>query len=191
MFAEKQIQYEKFVVDYQPRLMAYVLHFVDNRSDAQDILQESFITLWTKYLNRSAVEYPQLIFRITRNKCLDYLKHRKVVDSYFEPIRSFGEERLYNCDFGLGGADSRYIYEELQSQVDSILDTLPDKCREVFVMSRFKKMKNREIAEKLGISVSMVEKHIRRGLGAFTEALGDNTPLLWILVMSWEMMDKM
>lgn len=52
-------------------------------------------------------------------------------------------------------------------------------------------MKNREIAEHLGISVSMVEKHIRRALNAFTEALNENTPLLFLLVMSWKMMDRM
>lgn len=90
-----------------------------------------------------------------------------------------------------GGADSKCIYEELQSQVDKVLDSLPERCREVFILSRFKKMKNREIAEHLGISVSMVEKHIRKALNAFTEALNENTPLLFLLVMSWKMMDKM
>lgn len=189
MSAEKQMQYEKFVIDYQPRLMAYVSHFVANKNDAQDILQESFLILWTKYPGSSPVDYPKLIFRITRNKCLDYLKHRRVTDRHFEPLPCSGEEKLFNYDFGLGGADSRYIYEELQSQVDEVLDSLPEKCREVFMLSRFKKLKNREIAERLGISVSMVEKHIRKALGAFTEALNENTPLLWLLVMSWKMMD--
>lgn len=191
MFAEKQIQYEKFVVDYQPRLMAYVSHFVDNRNDAQDVLQECFLILWTKYSGSPSSEYPKIIFRIVRNKCLDYLKHRKVAVSRFEPLPLSGEERLFNLDFGLGGADSKCIYEELQSQVDKVLDSLPERCREVFMLSRFKKMKNREIAEHLGISVSMVEKHIRKALNAFTEALNENTPLLFLLVMSWKMMDKM
>lgn len=190
MSSEKLIQYEKFVVDYQPRLMAYVLHFVDDRSDAQDILQDSFLSLWTKYSGNPEREYPKLIFRITRNKCLDYLKHRKIADSHFEPLPPYGDEKLFNYDFGLG-ADSKYIYQELQSQVDEVLDSLPEKCREVFMLSRFKRMKNREIAEHLGISVAMVEKHIRKALGAFSEALNDNTPLLWLLVLSWEMMDNM
>jgi len=181
---EKYIQYERFVVDYQPRLLAYVEHFVSDGNDARDILQDAFITLWTKYSGKSSGEYPKLIFRITRNKCLDYLKRRKIEDARFEPLPKTGEELLFNCDFGLG-ADSGYIYEELEAQVEGILDTLPEKCREVFVLSRFKKMKNREIAQHLGISVSMVEKHIRRALGAFTEALNENTPLLWLLVMSW------
>ncbi|MDE5731497.1 MAG: sigma-70 family RNA polymerase sigma factor [Bacteroidales bacterium] len=74
--------------------------------------------------------------------------------------------------------------------MDKVLDSLPERCREVFMLSRFKKMKNREIAEHLGISVSMVEKHIRKALNAFTEALNENTPLLFLLVMSWKMMDK-
>ncbi len=191
MFAERQIQYEKFVVDYQPRLMAYVSHFVDNRNDAKDILQDAFLMLWTRYSSCPPDELPKLIFRITRNKCIDYLKHRKVHDSHFESMAAAGEERLYNYDFGLGGADSGYIYEELQSQVNAILSTLPAKCREVFVLSRFKKMKNKEIAEHLNISVSMVEKHIRKALNVFTDALSDSTPLLWLLVMSWKMMDKL
>ncbi|MDE7127907.1 MAG: sigma-70 family RNA polymerase sigma factor, partial [Bacteroidales bacterium] len=126
-----------------------------------------------------------------RNKCLDYLKHKKVTGSRFEPLPLLGEEKLFNLDFGWGGADSKCIYEELQSQVDEVLDSLPERCREVFLLSRFRKMKNREIAEHLGISVSMVEKHIRRALNAFTEALNENTPLLFLLVMSWKMMGRM
>lgn len=103
MFAEKQIQYEKFVVDYQPRLMAYVSHFVDNRNDAQDVLQECFLILWTKYSGSPSSEYPKIIFRIVRNKCLDYLKHKKVTGSRFEPLPLLGEEKLFNLDFGWGG----------------------------------------------------------------------------------------
>lgn len=174
------------MVDYYPRLMAWCERFVEDRNDAQDILQESFLTLWTKYSEKPQEELPSLIFTIARNRCLDWLKHCKVRDSRFEPLPQIGEERLYNYDFGLA-ADSGYLYDELQVQIDNVLESLPDKCRQVFILSRFNKMKNREIAELLGISVSMVEKHIRKALAAFSQAIDQSTPLLMILVSIWSM----
>ena len=74
-----------------------------------------------------------------------------------------------------------YLYEKTTS-INIISNT-----HTWFILSRFNKMKNREIAELLGISVSMVEKHIRKALAAFSQAIDQSTPLLMILVSIWSM----
>ena len=51
------------------------------------------------------------------------------------------------------------------------MDSLPERCREVFLLSRFQGLKNREIAERLHISLHTVERHIQRALRIFAEAL--------------------
>lgn len=67
-----------------------------------------------------------------------------------------GEERIYSYDF-LSDAEQPCLYEELQREVQKAVDALPDRCREVFRMSRFEGLKNREIAARLGISETAVE----------------------------------
>ena len=78
-----------------------------------------------------------------------------------------GEERLYNLCFSYNEAEYPYLYQELEREIQRITDSLPQRCREVFILSRFQGMKNREIAERLHISLQAVEKHIQKALRIF------------------------
>ena len=107
-----------------------------------------------------------------RNACLNYLKHNGVVARHEleYTARMRGEERIYSYDF-LSDAEQPCLYEELQREVQKAVDALPDRCREVFRMSRFEGLKNREIAARLGISETAVEKHLARAVGRLGEHL--------------------
>ena len=72
-------------------------------------------------------------------------------------------EPLYNADF-LGAPDHQLLYDELQHSIDRALDTLPQRTADIFRMSRYESLKNREIAQQLGISTTAVEKHISKAL---------------------------
>lgn len=56
------------------------------------------------------------------------------------------------------------LYDELQHSIDRALDTLPQRTADIFRMSRYESLKNREIAQQLGISTTAVEKHISKAL---------------------------
>ena len=68
------------------------------------------------------------------------------------------------------------------------MDSLPERCREVFFLSRFQGLKNREIAERLHISLHTVERHIQRALRIFAEVLEHEQSIyLQILILAWLM----
>ena len=99
-----------------------------------------------------------------------------------------GEERLYNYDFSFAENGHPYLYQELEQQIQRIMDSLPERCREVFLLSRFQGLKNREIAERLHISLHTVERHIQRALRIFAEALErEQSVYLQILILAWLM----
>ena len=81
-----------------------------------------------------------------------------------------GESGLDELDVCIRTLVADHIEEEVQlsqlsEEIDCcISDSLPQRCREVFILSRFQGMKNREIAERLNISVKTVEKHIGAAL---------------------------
>lgn len=181
--------FEQLYISYQPRLIAYALRFVNNPVEAQDLVQDCFMNLWNRHASLGQEQAPMLLFVMLRNRCLDYLKHKKTVNKYTLSYLSKmkGEERLYNYDFAYNETERPYLYQELEHQIQTILDRLPERCREVFIMSRFQGLKNREIAEQLHISAQAVEKHIQKALRTFADALSDKPVYLQVLILTWLM----
>ena len=92
----------------------------------------------------AAVSVSSLLFAMVRNGCLKYLKHLSIVEKHqIEYLASVdGEERLYYSDFALDAAH-KLLYDELQEQINIVIGQLPERSREIFLMSRFKGLKNR------------------------------------------------
>lgn len=174
-------------MNYQPRLVAYADSIVKDHSTALDMVQDTFFTFWKKYPRQDEKSAARLLFAMTRNRCINYLKRERLLNhvdlSFLDDIQK--TEKLFGLDFYYDAPDSPLIRKEVENQVEKVLSLLPDRCREVFIMSRFKGMKNREIAEKLGISQTAVEKHIRRALASFTkEAKEQHSPAFSLFVLS-------
>lgn len=170
-----------------PRLLGYAVRFVENEEVALDIVQECFLNFWEKRNLLVAVSVTSLLFAMVRNSCLNYLKHEAVVEKHrIEYLAKVGgEERLYYADFA---PDAGYglLYEELEQQIKSVIDNLPERCREVFVLSRFENLKNREIAEQLRISTTAVEKQIAKALDIFARHFKEKYPMdVCIVVLAW------
>ncbi|WP_075559333.1 RNA polymerase sigma-70 factor [Parabacteroides timonensis] len=176
---------------YYPRLRGYASRFVKDQEAIRDIIQESFLKFWEKRQLIEAISVSSLLFAMVRNACLNYLKHIQIVEQHnVEYLATLpGKEELYSLDFNLT-PECTLLYKELQEQVDTVVNTLPPRCREVFIMSRFDKKKNREIAETLGISTTAVEKHIAKALMTFSKYFKDKYPLdIYIVVIAWLLSD--
>ena len=152
-----EADFECFFRRYYPRLVNYAARFVAGHETARDLVQDSFARLWERRCELRELDLASLLFTMVRNACLNYLKHNGVVARHEleYTARMRGEERIYSYDF-LSDAEQPCLYEEL---------------REVFRMSRFEGLKNREIAARLGISETAVEKHLARAVGRLGEHL--------------------
>lgn len=181
------IAFEFLFKRFYPRLLGYAIRFVRDEEIAEDILQECFMTFWERRHLLSAVSLSSLLFLMVRNACLNYLKHSALVRhlsiDYLETLD--GEEKLYSADLMLS-ADEHILYEDLKAQIDKSLSLLSPRSREIFLLSRFKGMKNREIAEMLGISTTAVEKHISKSLKVISDYLKDNVSRThYLIIMSF------
>lgn len=172
---------------YFPRLKGYARRFVENDEAANDIVQECFLKFWEKRTLLTSVSLTSLLFAMVRNSCLNYLKHLCIVENFrleYMAVQN-GEEHLYQADFHCP-ADSLLLYEELEREIHAVIDSLPERCKEVFLMSRFENLKNREIADKLHISTTAVEKHISKALHAFSRHFREKYPMdITVLVLVW------
>ena len=74
--------FERLYIDYQPRLIAYALRFVGDSVEAQDLVQDCFVRLWDDYAELEEDEAPMLLFTMMRHRCLNFLKHKRIVREY-------------------------------------------------------------------------------------------------------------
>ncbi len=162
---------------YYPRLVYFAKEYI-NYEDAKGLVQEAFMTLWEKNPSlRNESQLQSYLYTVVKNKCLMQLRHEKIMKNYAEKT----ETKLKNqiCCSALEQLDTSEIaFKEIQSIIGSTLSDLPSRCREVFILSRIEGMTNREVADRLDISVKAVEAQITKALVIFREALKDYLPLI-------------
>lgn len=165
--------FEGLYYKYSDRLYNFAFRFVSDEHTAQDIVHEAYGTLWEKFEGKESDAWQALLFRIVRNRSIDTLHHQSSlrIVSLTDSFRNVCDEGLYQMDFAVNDSDRKTIYDELTANIHSIMGKLPDRCREVFMMSRFQNMKNKEIAAALKISEKAVEKHIHKALTVFRKEL--------------------
>ena len=151
---------------YQPILFRSVLQSVLDPDTAHDIVQETFVRVWD---HRASLQ-PHLpllayLFRISRNLVRDMAKHSSVRKRYEAEM----PETLHS-DSPDESLQAGILEERLQ---EAVRNRLPEKCREIFLLSRVEGMSNAEISEHLGISVKTVENQITRGLKILRKELRD------------------
>lgn len=133
---------------YYPVLCFYANKFLHDPDESRSLVQQVFVDLWLK---RERIDISQslksYLFRTVRNYALDKIRHEAVEHKYLEKFHP--DNITY---------DNNLIEEaELNARINSAINELPPKCREIFLLCRFEEMKYLEIAKKLNISVKTVE----------------------------------
>lgn len=152
---------------YYADLVNYCNRYVNDDDDAEEIVQDIFTKLWFKheYININ-VSLRSYLYKAVRNHALNhlnYIKHREKFQQYV------GFSTMNNQNTPL----NRLQEEDIKSRLDKTILTMPDKCREVFELKRFEGLRNRDIAEQLGISLKAVEKHIAKAISLLKDTLHD------------------
>ena len=169
--------FDEIFRQYSKPLFYYAVKFVDDEV-AKDVVQDIFLKLWS---DRSIIvrqSLNSLLFTMVRNSCLQQLEKQKVRNNYIETTKLIlqKEELLFYTE-----EQSSLIEQELEDKLNEALNSLPVRCKQVFLMSRFENKRNREIGEELNISVKAVEKQITKALAIIRVEMKDYLPLLLFL----------
>ena len=158
---------------YYASLCHYASHYLNDDSLSEEVVQELFVKIWEKRksldIDTSVKSY---LFRAVRNGCLNQIQHDKVVKLHANKLK----EALTTDD----PADDYLITPEMILRLEEGINSLPEKRREIFRLSREEGLKYREIAEKLNISVKTVEAQM--GLALQTLRSKIRTLLLFIFI---------
>ena len=143
---------------YQPILFRQVLFQTSETDQAHDIVQQTFISVWEHRGSiRPHLSFLAYILRISRNLIYDAVKHQKIRDRIDVTLPPPAKSELDDP------AEALHL-AVLQEKITSIINDLPRKCREIFLLSRFEGKTNQEIADSLQLSVRTVEHQISNAL---------------------------
>jgi RNA polymerase sigma-70 factor (ECF subfamily) len=175
-----ELAFEKIFKANHSLIVGFCNQFIAEQDKAKSLAQEVFLNLW---LNREKIKtingIKSFLYTFAKSSCLNYLRHRKVVSKYKDlhlqdMEEGLNREVLESFDF------NSLEFSELEGMIQQAIDNLPEKCRQVFIMSRFDGKMNKEISEELNISVKAVEANITRALKALKSKLSDYLPAILV-----------
>lgn len=163
---------------YSRRLYGFVFRYIKQEADTEGIVQEVFIKIWQ---SRDKINiyssFESFLFTIAHNATVNLLKKRATEQKYVEHVKS-----LQHVDETYELTDEIH-YKELKQKFLGLLNELSPRQKEIFQLSREEGLSNKEIAEKLGISVQTVKNHLVTTLSFFKSKL-DNGLLVSVLFIS-------
>lgn len=158
--------------------------YVLSEEEAENIVQDVFTDLWERKLLLSVpVNLAAYLFTSVKNKCLNYLRHQTVKREIADQVQEEHRLTMQASLNSLEAFDHDFFSEqETQKIINSALDSLSDRCRQIFIMSKIEGKKQKEIAAELNISVNTVETQMGIAYKKLRIELKDYLPLLLFLL---------
>nr|WP_121269201.1 RNA polymerase sigma-70 factor [Pedobacter schmidteae] len=170
--------FDQIYIRYWKRLLTYSGKIVRDEEEAQDIVQEVFVSFWKRRSELGDLDcLSSYLHGAIRFRSLGYIRSNLYKHNYLESLKSFFEE-------GTDMVNEHIDREELNAVIHSEISKLPPKMREIFILSRMEQMSHREIAERLNISDKTVKKQINRSLNLFRLVLDEKSGslLFWAMI---------
>jgi RNA polymerase sigma-70 factor, ECF subfamily len=172
--ADNMFAFDILYNKYSKRLYKFGNSIIKSQEETENLIQDVFLKLWE---NRNKVEIDSSIksylFTIAYNLSISIIRKKISESVFFEYLKSLPEinEEPINVEME---------YNELKNKLDEILQELPQRQKDVYILHRSEGLKYSEIAERLNISVNTIENHMLRALKTIRKKLG-NCSLMVIL----------
>lgn len=140
------------------------LRKVSREDVAQEMAQQLFENLWDKREKLLINNVKAYLTRSLKNLIIDYIRRNILEENYLDQLKLYYEK---HTDTGI----DVFEYNELTGVVSSLLEKLPDKTRQVFILSRYEAYTIPEIAQQLNLSEKAIEYHLSKSLRYLREHL--------------------
>ncbi len=170
---------------YYGAIVRDIYRLIPDSDTCKDLVQEVFVELWRK---KESLEIQVSIYAYLRraavNKALNHIKSNKRY-VFEEP-----DKQNQIKDSSAQDIAQKEHQGNLEDALHKAIETLPEKCRAVFALSRFEHLSHKEIAEKLGISVKTIENQITKAMKMLREALSDEGYLSLIVILGTKWLEN-
>jgi len=168
--------FEKLFEIYHKRLYAFVYRLTHSKEDSEEIVQNAFIQVWKNRTNFKE-EYPfdAYLFKIARNAFLNHNRkqiNRRIFEKHFEIFAEKASE----------STDEYVLFKETKMIIDALINSMPPKRREIFILQKIEGLSRKEISEKLNLSIVTVDSHLMKANRQFTDGLKKLSILMLIIL---------
>lgn len=161
---------------YATRLFSFVFSLTKSREDSYDIVQEVFERLWVnrkKISDEKSLE--SFLFVIGKNLFVSAYRKRLSSQKYEDFTQYLDAQQEHKT------ADSDLEYDEFKKTLNAAINSLPSRQRQIVWLSKYKGMKNADIASALNLSEQTVKNQLSLGLKALRESLGYTFIFIYII----------
>jgi RNA polymerase sigma-70 factor (family 1) len=155
-------EFRKLFDELFPAIRNFLYFKVGDTDLAEDLAQDTFVKIWD---NRARIDKRTLksyTYTIAGNLAINHLKRQQL---QYRFVSEFNDDR------GGESPEAGMIRAEYEQKLMSVLGSIPEGSREVFMMNRIEDLKYKDIADRLGISVKAVEKRMSKALQIIREKL--------------------
>lgn len=176
--ADNMLAFDILYKKYSKRLYRFAFSILKSNEEAENIIQDVFLNLWEnrqKVEKDSSVRY--YIFTIAHNSAISLIRKKSRTSEFIEYLK-------LNQNFNQEPVNIEIEYNELKDRLEGIINQLPDRQKEVYLLHKVEGLKYQEIAKKLRISENTIENHMSRALKTIRAKLGKYSmvPLLFFFL---------
>lgn len=170
--------FEKLFEIYHKRLYGFVFGLTRSKEDSEEIVQNAFIQVWKNRANFNE-KYPfhTYLFQIARNAFLNHNRkriNRRIFEEYFE---IFTEQAVESTE-------EYMLFEETRKVVDTLINAMPPRRREIFILQKIEGLSRKEISERLNLSIVTIDSHLMKANKQITDGLKKYRILMLLLLLS-------
>jgi|WetSurMetagenome_2_1015567.scaffolds.fasta_scaffold01195_4 RNA polymerase sigma-70 factor, ECF subfamily len=159
------------------KLCLYAEHYVKDKAAAEEIVEDFFCYFWDNCKDLIIVSsITGYLFTSTHNRCLKYLRHEKVKQHYIESRQYLFTDNEYLEPVSDDIPEAYLISQDLETAIGKAILSLPEQCRNIFLLNRFEDKTYLEISGHLGISINTVKTQITRAIRKLKLNLKDYLP---------------
>ncbi|MCD7926831.1 RNA polymerase sigma-70 factor [Bacteroidaceae bacterium] len=176
---EDIFSFNQLYKEYHKRFICFANTYVRDMTTAEDITVEALMFYWeNKQMVDEKTNIPAYILTIIKNKCLNHLRHQQIHEEYSDKIKDYHEWELNTRIASLQACEPyELLTTEIEELVQQTLANLPEKTRQIFLLSRYENKSYKEIAALMNITPKGVDFHISKALKALQANLKDYFPL--------------
>ena len=155
--------FRKLYLLHARNLKSFLIFKFNDVESAEDLTQDAFIKLWENCESIPFSKAKSFLFTVANNAFLNIKKHEQVKQKH---------KKVLVKDSTNESPEFILLEKEFYEKLDRVIDSLSEKQRDVFLMNRIEKLKYKEIANELNISVKAVEKRMHLALKVIHKEIG-------------------